>query len=111
MVFERVVFVCAVFVCAILGSLPQRVRNIRNGRYGPGRRCCRLGVVNQTMPVVLGMRVMIMIMLVIIVMMRRVPVVVGVIVMFVIVRVLVVMAFLSVSMGGLVRPLCRCLQA
>ena len=34
MVFERVVFVGAVFVRAVLGSFPQRLRNIRNGLTG-----------------------------------------------------------------------------
>ena len=107
MVFERVVFTCAVFVRAILGRFPQRLRNIRNGLYRLGRACRRLGDVSRTMPVILGMRLMVVPVLVIIVMMmRRVLVVIGVIV---IVR--VVMAFLSVSMGGLVQSLCRRFQA
>src|ERR1700735_2606088 len=107
MVFERVVFTCALFVRAILGRFPQRLRNIRNGLYRLGRACRRLGDVSRTMPVILGMRLMVVPVLVIIVMMmRRVLVVIGVIV---IVR--VVMAFLSVSMGGLVQSLCRRFQA
>ena|ERR1700733_2321281 len=114
MVFERVVFTCAVFVRAILGRFPQRLRNIRNGLYRLGRACRCLGDVSRAMPVILGMRLMVVpvlvgVLMIIIMMMRRVLVVIGVIVMFVIVR--VVMAFLSVSMGGLVQSLCRCFQA
>ena len=117
MVFEHVVFTCAVFVCAILGRFPQRLRNIRNGLYRLGRACRRLGDVSRTMPVILGMRLMVVpvlvimgVLMIIVMMMRRVLVVIGVIVMFVIVRV-VMMAFLSVSMGGLVQSLCRRFQA
>ena len=118
MVFERVVFMRAVFACAILGSFPQRLRNIRNGRYGLGRANRRLGDVSRTMAVVFGMRLMMVlvimgmpvIIVMVVVMMRRVPVVVGVIGV-VLVIVLVVMAFFGVSMGGLVQFLCRCLQA
>ena len=112
MVFEHVVFTCAVFVCAILGRFPQRFRNIRNGLYRLGRACRRLGDVSRTVPVVFGMRLMIVLvimLMIVVMMMRRVLVVIGVIVMFVIVRVM--MAFLSVSMGGLVQSVCRCFQA
>ena len=59
MVFERVVFMGAVFVRAVLGSFPQRLRNIGNGLYGLCRGCRRLGDVSRTMPVVPGMRLMI----------------------------------------------------
>ena len=118
MVFERVVFMCAVLMCAILGSFPQRLRNIRNGRYGLGRANRRLGDVSRTMAVVFGMRVMMVlvimgmpvIIVMVVVMMRGLAVVVGVIGV-VLVVVLVVMAVFGVSMGGLVRSLCRCLQA
>ena len=100
-------------MCAILGRFPQRLRNIRNGLYRLGRACRRLGDVSRTVPVVFGMRLMIVLvimLMIVVMMMRRVLVVIGVIVMFVIVRV-VMMAFLSVSMGGLVQSLCRRFQA